>query len=30
MRDILAGNQTIQSLTLASQGVAVLEESHAH
>ena len=30
MRNILAGNHTIQSLTLASQGVAVLEESHAH
>jgi beta-galactosidase len=30
MRDILADNRIVQSLTLASQGVAVLEESHAH
>jgi beta-galactosidase len=30
MHDVLAGNRAIQSVTLASQGVAVLEESHAH
>jgi beta-galactosidase len=30
MQDVLAGNRALQSVTLASQGVAVLEESHAH
>ena len=30
MRDILADGQNIQSLTLTPQGVAVLEEPHAH
>ena len=30
MRDILAGSRIVQSLTLASQGVAVLEDPHAH
>ena len=30
MRDILAGRRNVQNFTLTSQGVAVLEESHAH
>ena len=30
MRDILADGRNIQSLTLTPQGVAVLEEPHAH
>ena len=30
MHDILAENRAVQSVTLASQGVAVLEELHAH
>ena len=30
LHDVLAGNRAIQSITLASQGVAVLEELHAH
>jgi beta-galactosidase len=30
MHDVLAGKRALQSVTLASQGVAVLEESHAH
>jgi beta-galactosidase len=30
LHDVLAGNRAIQSITLAAQGVAVLEELHAH
>jgi beta-galactosidase len=30
MHDVLAGKRALRSVTLASQGVAVLEESHAH
>ena len=30
LRDVLANNNPVQSLTLTSQGVAVLEELHAH
>jgi beta-galactosidase len=30
MHDVLAGKRALQNVTLASQGVAVLEESHAH
>jgi len=30
LRDVLANNRAVQSVTLGPQDVAVLEESHAH